>query len=185
MDSQGDAQMSSKRDVTESLPAVRAPVAASVLGLSRSQFDRLVRDGVLPRSTPRLYRLQEVVPAFVQYLRDGREGSGDLAEERRLLTIAQRKQIELAIETRREQLVELDAAGRVFDAAMVIVGGQLDGLGGRMAAELAAISDPAVIRAKVFDECRRIRNVAANELEAFAARVARGEVDEGTADENG
>jgi hypothetical protein len=167
------------------LPEVSGKVAAEVLGLSVRHFGRLVREGVLPRASKRRFSVAAVVQAFVAYVSAGREGSGDLAEERRLLTIAQRRQIELSMQTRREQLVELDAAGRVFDAAMVIVGGQLDGLGGRMAAELAAVSDPAVIRARVFDECRRIRNVAADELEAFAARVARSEATEGAADENG
>lgn len=79
------------------------------------------------------------------------------------------------------QLEEVEAS---IERVMVMVAGQLDGLGGRMAARLAAESDQAVIRRMLFDECRRIRAAMAAELEAAADTEEGGEGDTSAADED-
>ena len=62
-------------------------------------------------------------------------------------------------------LVEVE---EIFDRAVTMCAAQLDGLAGRLAATVAAESDPAVCRQVIFDETRRIRESFAAEFEARA-----------------
>lgn len=59
------------------------------------------------------------------------------------------------------KVVDIDAVASLVDAVMTTVGAQLDGLAGRVCVEMAAADDPALCRARLFDESRRIRNNAA------------------------
>ncbi len=156
---------------------------ARLLGVSDSHVRRLARTGVLPRagaSERAKFDIRVAVPAFLRYVRSGGDGSADLAEARLRLTEAQRRDLELRTRQRQRQTVDLDEVGTTFDAAMVAIGSQLDGLGGRLAGELAALNDPAVIRKRLFDETRRIRNAAADRLETLASAEAGREPATGT-----
>ena len=82
------------------------------------------------------------------------------------------------------KVVELEHVEATVERAMVMCAGQLDGLGGRVAARLAAESDPAVVRQVLFDECRRIRAAIAAELETAADSEAGVEGDPAAADED-
>jgi phage terminase Nu1 subunit (DNA packaging protein) len=165
----------SERRSSGSLPTLSGPQLAALIGLSGRQVQRLAAEGVLPRDGRGRYDPTKAVPAFVQYLRDGREGSGSLVEEKLRLTVAQRREIEQKTRHRARELVEIDEVDRVFAAAMVTVGSQLDGLGGRLANELSALTDPAQVREVLFRETRRIRAAAAAQLEALAGAPASGE----------
>lgn len=63
------------------------------------------------------------------------------------------------------RLITKEEVQEITTSAMVIMATQLDGLGGRLAQQLAGESDPAVIRQVILDETRRIRATAAEELE--------------------
>jgi hypothetical protein len=140
---------------------------ARLLALSDRQVRRLYAAGVLPK-VGRRFDAFVCVPKFVAYLRTGTGDSADLSEARLKLTEAQRRDLELRTRQRSRKVVDLDEVATVFDAAMVIVASSLDGLAGRLSNELATVSEPALIRARLFDECRRIRNAAADQLEALA-----------------
>jgi hypothetical protein len=127
--------------------------------------------GVFQPLSRGFYDLKDVIKAWAKYHADGRS-AGDAAEEKKLLTIAQRKRIELDMEERKRQLVPLAEAQAAFNESMIIVASQLDALPGRGAGELAGMTDPAVIRSWLFNETRRIRHAAAKHLESFAADPA-------------
>lgn len=82
------------------------------------------------------------------------------------------------------QVLALEEVEQTVERVMVMCASQLDGLGGRVAARLAAESDVAVIRQVLFDECRRIRAAMAAELQASADTEAGGEGDPAAADED-
>ncbi|MEP7247979.1 MAG: hypothetical protein ABI885_30420, partial [Gammaproteobacteria bacterium] len=105
---------------------------------------------------------------FIAHLRQQGETSADLTEARLRLTEAQRRDIELRTRQREGLVLERDAVASAFDGVMVVLGAELDGLAGRMCSELASLNEPAAVRARLFDECRRIRNHAADAIEAFA-----------------
>jgi hypothetical protein len=81
---------------------------------------------------------------------------------------AQADNAECKYQMKRGALVALDAVEQVLNEVAVLYGSSLDALPGRLAQELAGISDPAILKAKLFDECRHIRNLTAGHLERFA-----------------
>jgi len=139
----------------------------ALLGISEQTFQKLKSAGVFAPIERGTYDLPEVITAWVSYHVDGGTNS-DLTEERRLLTIAQRKQIEQRMEVERRESVRLSEVARTFNEAMVLIASQLDGLAGRVAGEVAGLDDPAAVRDLLFSESRRIRDVAASKLTAWA-----------------
>lgn len=150
-----------------------------LLGITDRQVRRLHSKGVLPK-IGRKFDAFACTPKFTAYLRSGAGGSADLAEARLKLTDAQRRDLELRTRQRERRLLDLDEVAGCFDAAMVTVGSQLDGLAGRLCGELATVTEPALIRARLFEETRRIRNAAADQLEALT-RIAAGSADAASA----
>ncbi|MCP5009406.1 MAG: hypothetical protein GY942_05450 [Aestuariibacter sp.] len=140
---------------------------ADILLVSDTQIRNLREKGVFEQTARGKYDLAKCIQAFIAYHVDG-QTAGDMTTEKVLLITAQRKKVELDTEEKRGELVSFDQARQTFMAAMTIVATQLDGLAGRVAGELAGISDPAIVRKKLFDETRRIRSAAADKLEDFA-----------------
>ena len=140
----------------------------ALLGISETHFHRLQAAGIFKAKTRGQYDLKECIQAWTQYHADGRSGA-DMAEEKRLLVIAQRKQIELSMKERTRELVSLAEVQSCFNEAMVIAASQLDGLRGRGAGDLAGLTDPVLVGAWLFDETRRIRDATAQRLEAFTS----------------
>lgn len=164
--------------VKPSTIAVSSSDLARLLTCTDRTVRRLAKEGLLPRMTNgRNAKFDAVVcvPAYIRYVRNGESGSTTIAQARLKLAEAQRREIELRTRRAERQLLPLDEVASAFEAAMVTVGTQLDGLAGRMAGELATLTDPATIRLRLFDECRRIRNAAATQLEAMAGDPPRNE----------
>src|SRR5258708_7071308 len=104
---------------------VPAAAAAEVLKLSRAQFDRLVRAGVLSRKSPRVYDLRTVGPQYIQYVRDGKSESTTIAEAKLLLVQTQQRALEQRTRRQARQLEDMQEVRRVFSACMASIGGQL------------------------------------------------------------
>lgn len=157
----------------------------ALLGISASHFNTLRQAGVFVAVTNGRYNLKDAISAWAQYHADGKSGS-NMAEEKRLLVIAQRKKIEQEIKERSRELVPLSEAQLAFNEAMVLIGSQLDGLPGRVAGELAGVTEPAEVRGLLFEETRRIRHAAATKLEDWASHSQRSEsVGAATAEDGG
>ena len=165
------------------LPALTGPALARLLGITGRTVLRLHGIGVLPRVGKR-YDPAACVQAYLTYIKNNSEASGDLAAAKLKLTDAQRKAIELKTAATERRVVQVADVEVVLERVGVLIGTQLDGLGGRVAGQLAAESDPAAIRKVLFDECRRIRNAAAGELEALAGADPHGAGDAGAAGED-
>ena len=148
----------------------RAPRKAllELLGITSSNFQKLKQAGVFHAVEPGIYDLKRAISGWLKFHMDGAK-PGDLTEARRLLVIAQEKKTQLDIKERERELIPLQEAQSIYDKTMVLIGAQLDGLAGRMAMELAGMSDPAAVRAALFDETRRIRDEASRQLTDWAA----------------
>lgn len=145
-----------------------ADALAHLLGITSRQVQRLAKAGILPRSARGSYDLAAGVQAWGAYLSQGK-ATAELGSERRRLIAAQAYRAE--VENRRidgELLLREDVT-IVVSAAMATVATALDALGGRLANELAAESDPGVIRQKLLAETRRIRTQASDQLRNLAA----------------
>ena len=150
--------------------ATRASRKAAVfmLGISDAHFARLKADGVFQSLERGVYHLPTVVKDWVIFkVRGTSPETESVADEKRKLIIAQRMQIEQRIQVENaEQIARADVIA-AFSQAMHLISSQLDGLAGRVAAEVAGIEDPAEVRALLFSETRRIRDGAASKLEDF------------------
>src|SRR6185295_17949975 len=116
---------------SDELPLVSGPQLAQLTGLTVRHLGRLAAAGVIRKAQRGRYALTEVIPALLAYYQNGTEGSGDLADERLKLTVAQRKEIEQRTAIRARELIPVDEVRTAFDTSMTLVGAQLDGLGGR------------------------------------------------------
>lgn len=152
----------------ESTTAATAEELAHLLGITSRQVQRLAKAGILPRSARGSYDLAAGVQAWGAYLSQGK-ATAELGSERRRLTSAQAYRAEIENKRIDGQLFLAADVEIVVSAAMTVVAAGLDSLGGRLAAELAAESDPGVIRQRLLRETRQIRAAAADRLQNLAA----------------
>lgn len=138
-----------------------------LFGMSETTFAKLKNAGVFVAHARGVYDLKESIHAYVDHKANAGVSS-DLTEERRLLTIAQRQRIEHHLDVDVGRLVPLEDAAQAFQEAMFLISTQMDGLPGRVAGELAGLTDPASVRALLLKETRRIRDEAATTLERWA-----------------
>lgn len=123
----------------------------------------------MPKLAKNKYDLVGCVQWYVQHL----VGKGDSADEsmeveRRLLVRAQRRRHELEIAKRRGELIDAETVGQVINELAVIFVTQLEGMGARVAQQVATMSDPGAIQRVLTDECRGIRQATAARVADFA-----------------
>jgi hypothetical protein len=155
-----------------------------MLGIDGRHVRRLNADGVFPRAGKGRHAAFDpfvCVPLFITYVRQGAEKTVGIAQSRQALVDSQRRALELKTRRTERELVPIEEVAQGFEAAMVAIGASLDGLGGRLCGELVGMTDVAVIRQRIFDETRRIRNTAADNLDALARVAPRSESTPGTA----
>lgn len=150
----------------EDTASVPMATLAQVCGFSTRHGSRLVKAGVFKPVSRGRYDLAASVRAYIQYQADGAE-TGDIATERKRLVRAQANHEELKVSQLTGRLTPIEEVRAAFSEAMVIVATQLDGLAGRMAGDLAGITNPAEIRKRLLDETRRIRSAASGKLTTF------------------
>lgn len=99
---------------------------------------------------------------------DDGEGLASASAEDRMLKRARREKLQIEIDKERGRLLPAETVGQVLVSVAAVYATQLDALPSRCAADLAVIDDPAIIRARVFEETRRIRAATAERLERRA-----------------
>lgn len=151
---------------------VGASVAAAVLGLSRRQFDRLHKAGVLPQHAPRQFDLEAVVPAYCRYIEQGREGAQTLAEAKLVTERERGRSLALANEVEVGALVYADQVAEVLAEISAQFVGLLEAIPGRHAAELVTVKDAPTMRAELLTIVRGVREQWANQVAAIADRLA-------------
>lgn len=100
------------------------------------------------------------------------DGLSSASTEDRLLKRARREKLQLEIDRERGRLLPGDTVAQILISVAAVYATQLDALPSRCAADLAVIDDPATIRARVFEETRRIRAATADRLERRARELA-------------
>jgi hypothetical protein len=97
---------------------------------------------------------------------------GSIGDETARLKSAQADIAEIDAARMRGELIEAEEVRLVFAAAAVVFASQMQGLPGRVANELAALDDPALITHKLRDEIRRIREAVSQEFGRLAVLAA-------------
>lgn len=91
-----------------------------------------------------------------------------LDAERAKLTKAQAAKANLDLDARRGELIPTELVQEILQSLSADLASRHDGLAGRTAAEFAAITDPAIMRARNLDELRGIRGAFADAIERVA-----------------
>ena len=147
--------------------------AARVCGLSRRQFDRLVKASILPQHAPREFDLAAVVQALVRYVEAGREGGATLAEAK--LRTERERSRKLAFENsiKAGELIYASQVAEVLNELAAVSSAELEAIPGRHAATLAPVTDPAEMRARLLEIVREYRASYAAKITAIAERLAK------------
>lgn len=157
---------------------------ADLLGKSPRWISKLIEEG-LPTSGGggRGVEVHIDSQAAIEWLilREVRREMGDEGEddesvasastEDRLLKRARRERLQLDIDRERGRLLPAEPEAALLISVAAVYATQLDALPSRCAADLAVIDDPATIRARVFEETRRIRAATADRLERRALEL--------------
>jgi len=160
-------------------PTYPASTFAKLFDLTERRIQQLSKDGIIPKSIDGKYELVGVVRSYVKYLQVRAQGRQDAAYtdptdirlERKRLIKAQADNAECEHQIKRGELVAFSVVENLLNEVAVLYGSSLDALPGRLAQELAGLSDAAVIKNRLFDECRQLRNLTADHL----ARLAEGQ----------
>ena len=157
---------------------------ADLIGKSERWVSKLIEEG-LPvaggggKGNPLQIDSQQAIEWLIaQALRseigddDEEDGPGGGAKsEDRLLKRARREKLQIEIDLARKRLAPVDGVVFFLNTIAAVYATQLDAVGSRLASDLAVIDDPAEIRAKLFDETRRIRAATADRLEQRAQEL--------------
>lgn len=125
-------------------------------GGSNSYNTKHVIDWMLQRE------VQRVAPGG-----SGATGILDRNTEDARLKKYQADKAEVDAQIAQRKVVFVEDVKDVLSQVAVTYGSQVDAIGGRVANDLAAITDPSEIRARIFEEGRRIRNQTADALAEF------------------
>lgn len=140
-------------------------------GADEKQVRRWIADG-LPHERPGYrYRIDpKVADRWVERNAQPRE---DQSPERQRLIHEQADKVALGNAVQRGELLRLDHITDVMTAAISNLTSQLDSIAGRLANELAAEENPAVIKQAILNEHNRIQTAFADQLEKVYQRPAK------------
>ncbi|MCL1124228.1 terminase small subunit [Shewanella surugensis] len=84
-----------------------------------------------------------------------------------LLTMAKRRKADVDAKKAEEKVIDLEDLGQFMYAISSLYASELNGLGARLAPEVAGIDDPAQCKNRIDIECRRIRSATADRIYNF------------------
>lgn len=162
-------------------PNYPASTLAKLFNLTERRVQQLAKEGVIPKAARGKYDLVGSVRGYVKYLQERAVGrsdaeyadSNDIKQERKRLIKAQADKTESETQKLRGELIAFELVEEVLNEVAVLYGAGVDALPGRLANELAGITEPAEIKVRLFDECRRIRMSVAEHLCRFTETVER------------
>lgn len=147
---------------------VGTAMLAELLGISTTTVRNLKGRHVLAEVAPGKYDLAMSIQAYIRHA-GGRTIGMPASEAKRLVVEEQHRKLKLANDARDRTLLPAADVHAAVDAMAQTFRGQLEGLPGRMAAELAGIPEPAMVKDRLQDECRRVLADAAAKLDDIAA----------------
>lgn len=165
---------SSAKHLEEALTRCPTKVVAAVLGVTEETVRARARAGVFTQVARGKFDLVAAAKAEREFQEAGRRAPVVGIETARLKR-AQAERAEMENAERAKALLPSEDVRLFVSELAVILVGMLDGAASRMAAALAAESDPGRVRQIIQDEHRAIRETTAARLEALGARCSGGE----------
>jgi hypothetical protein len=151
-------------------PSFDVRTIATLLMLDERRVQQLVKEGWIPRGERGRYSLVESVQGYIKYLKEhGRETSR--GSEHALLARAQTRKIEMENFRRMGELQTTAQVDETTQGLVVLMKTSHAAMPGRLANELAAITEPPRVYQRLQDELRAIDNSCADFLEKRAAAL--------------
>jgi len=156
-----------------------ASTLAKLFAITERRIQQLAKEGIIPKAERGKYDLIASMRGYIKYLQeraagrsDGRyNDEADIKLERKRLIKAQADKAEVENQKLRAELISFESVQEILNEVAVLFSSSVDALPGRLASELAGITNPAEIKTRLFDECRRIRSATADKLHRFAATL--------------
>lgn len=146
---------------------VGTALLAELLGISTTTVRNLKGRGVLVEVDPGKYDLAVSIRSYVQHV-SGRT-RGTMSEARQRVVEEQHRKLKLANDVKDRSLLPAEGVNAAVDAMAQTFRVQVEGLPGRMASELAGIVEPALVKERLADECRRVLADTAAQLDRIAS----------------
>jgi phage terminase Nu1 subunit (DNA packaging protein) len=145
---------------------VGSQVLADALGLTTRRIQQLAAEGVIVKLEHDRYDLV----ASIKNMRELEEDNASDRETKKRYLTAKADAQELETSRLKLELVKMADVQRVFREAMTIYSGECDSMASRLAAELAGMTDPAIIRQKILAEERAARESAGKRVATLYPR---------------
>lgn len=165
------ADQDSETSGTESRPAAGpafpARLIAGLLDITERRLQQLVAEGWIPRPERGQYSLRDSVRGYIRYLKQhSRENTR--GNETARLARAQATKVEMENFRRMGELAAWPQVDDLMRGLVVQVRTSHEGIPGRLASELAGITEPPKIYQRLQSELRRVDNLLADYLEKCA-----------------
>jgi phage terminase Nu1 subunit (DNA packaging protein) len=142
------------------------------LNISTNRVSQLVRDG-MPKEARGKYDLAECVRWYLGFkLKSGPHSTANVNEARQALYEAQTEKVALETARIRKETVAADQYMIDLNQMAVLFSSGLDSIGGRLASQLAGMTDPAEIAAHLTHETNAIRESVADAIAMYASTVS-------------
>ncbi|HHH44178.1 MAG TPA: hypothetical protein ENK49_08570 [Gammaproteobacteria bacterium] len=144
---------------------------AELVGYSPRQVLNWIKAGMPCESSGRQGRKAKIDTAkAIRWLlsRKAEKQETGLSKDRQRLLKAQARRIELETAEREGALIEFEVVQQIMRESMQIVAAGMDSLPGRLASQLATMTEPGEIRALLLRELRNVRRQGADQMEALA-----------------
>src|ERR1043166_802920 len=148
---------------------VSAQEYAEIRGWTKSWVSQQIQAGLPAKQIGKRkteYRIDTA--AAIQWEIDRVKGESKPGSQRERLAKAQADKVELENARRRGELILASLVAHVLSSLGADLASRHDGLAGRVANELAGISEPALIRERLLTELRGVRTAVADGVEKLA-----------------
>jgi phage terminase Nu1 subunit (DNA packaging protein) len=148
---------------------VTANELGKYLGITGRRVGQLVKDGLPYKEIGKRkrYDLEAAIPWYISFIRTSKADQG-YDKERTRLVKAQADKTELETQIRRGEVLELELVEQGMMGVAAEYSAQMDAIPGRIANDVAALSDVAKIQTLIHDQIRGVTDVVTDRLAAIA-----------------
>jgi len=145
---------------------------AEILNVSDRWIQKLSKEGVIPKPVKGEYELGATVKAYVGFLQ-GKVSGDEVAQVRKAVEDEKLRKIRLENDAREGNVIYVDEARHIINEMAASVKLFTNSIPGRMANELAIVSEPAIIKKMLLNEIRSAQESISVQLESATTSAKR------------
>lgn len=144
---------------------------AECLGVTDGRINQMTKAG-MPQAARGKYSVPDCVRWYIDMRLKSGTGSSNVNEARKKLYDEQIEKTKLETAKLRGSVIDTDDYHVDLNQMGVLFSSGLDAISGRLAAELAGMSDPAEIAERLLHETNEIRSSVANAIVAYTGTIS-------------